>query len=83
MYLPQRTWLQTAKGMGQAPGDPGFVGPLTADQQMIQNLTAAVNYRDALLSQQPTSSLSAFLQQYQGPLLVGGLLLFGLAAMRR
>ena len=97
-YLRQRTWLQTARkgmsavtwgglqGMGLAPGDPGFVGPLTADEQVITsadiiaNQQAAIAYRDALLAQQPLD-VGAFLKQHQEALVVTGIAAFGLALL--
>ena len=94
-YLRQTTWLQTARkgmsavtwgglqGMGLAPGDPGFVGPLTPDEQnqvTIQDLQQGIAYRDALLAQQPLD-FGAFLKQHQEALVVTGIAAFGLALL--
>jgi len=100
-YLRQKTWLQTAprgmtavtwgglQGMGIAPGDPGFVGPLTTDEEnqvtianltaTIANLTAGVQYRDALLAQ--SFDLGDFLKSHQEALVVSGIAVFGLALL--
>lgn len=95
-YLRQRTWLKTAPrglsavtwgglyGMGLAPGDPGFVGPLTPDEQnqaTIDDLTQGIAYRDALLSQQSSFDPVAFLKSHQEAVAVTGISVFALALL--
>ena len=99
-YVRQRTRIQLAprgfgaitwgnlQGLGQADVcSPGFVGPLTDQEQTICNLQAGISYRDALLGQggefgATGVTFSDFIKQHQGAILAVGAGIFGLAVLR-
>lgn len=95
MRMRKPTWIQMAPrsrawGLGIAPGDIGFTGPLTPEQQQTLDANQTQNianffYQQGQMDAQSSasSSFSSFLQQNQNLLLYAGIGLVGLVFLKK